>query len=103
MAEESGADTNEGAAGGDGGGEIAAHSHGKLAQGRTGFGREGVAEFAQGSEGAFSDGGIVGEGGDGHEAVEAQMRFGKSEIEKTWGVFEFGAEFGGVAAGVDLK
>ncbi len=103
MTEESGADADDGAAGGDGGGEVATHAHRKFAQGGAGFGREGVAEFAQGGERSLSDGGVVGKRRNGHEAIDAEMRFVESEIEQSRRVFEFGAKLGGIATGVDLK
>ncbi len=60
MAKKGGADADEGASRGDGGGEISAHAHRELVERGTRFGGEGVAELAQGGERALGDGGIVG-------------------------------------------
>lgn len=103
LAKKSGADAHLGGAGGDGGNEVAAHAHGKGGQGDAELRGEVVAELAQVGKGALGDGGVVGERGDGHEAVDAQVSAVEGGFEQGGGVFQFGAKFGGVAAGVDLE
>jgi len=102
-----GADANLGATGGDGGGEVAAHAHGEFAQRDLKMGGEVVAEGAELVERALGViGGFGGRGaerGDGHQPVEAQIFFCEGELEEPRRVFDFGAEFGGVTAGVDLE
>jgi len=96
-----------GATGGDGGSEVAAHAHGEFAQWDLKTGGEVVAEGAELSERTLSVvGGFGGRGaerGDRHEAVDAQIFFREGKLEEARRIFELGAEFGGVAAGVDLK
>ena len=80
-----GADADLGATGGDGGSEVAAHTHGEFAQRDLKTGGEVIAEGAELSErtlgvvGGF--GGRGAERGDGHQAVDTQISFREGELK----------------------
>ena len=101
--EECGADPHQSAALGNGGVKVTAHAHGEFGQRAPRAGGQLVADVPEIGKGAPGHGGVAGERGDGHQAIDLQVWLGEGEVEQACDVGGLDPEFGQILAGVDLQ